>query len=648
MEENTIRTNGRSIARVVSATETRGPLRLIGTVDCDGAGTRHPLPEVDPFIFLDAGVLTKDGMPTFGPHPHRGHSVVTILLRGTVQSWDSTQQPKHQSSNVTNRPFRDVITGPASYWVDAGTGLFHEEVTKIEDETDPTQHVQVFQLWVGVSEADRQLPPRIQIDTNLPTFDCIGYSPQGMQGQTIVVGHGRYYVGSNTSIETTHPVCVAHITQKAGTVYEYPIVSSTHGGFVVHIKGNTKFGDSDTAVTPKHEYDVLVLQNNNNHSETKIQGSDFLRIETSDDDDSEYLICTGERIGESWAKKLVANGAIIAATPEQARAIAFKVESKSRDGPDYTAFDESMSQQSDIADLGGGGASADPSTASIPPTPAAQQQTGIDIRKALEILSTRTPHSHASHDHDNSRDAEKMGCCGIHGDEMSENLKQMGQTIDMLGQAAPPSTAAATIETSHERQAQEAREIQEQQKEKAAQHKKELAASLKGMTQTSDLIRVLLRAQEDRVKTYQTYDAALQQVLKTGNLTAYPPACALATASFSMLSDTIRAVVDEMASRTGSSTTTNNNLKQYGKWTEDLQALEKEKLQLTAALHLEKIRANNEKDKAVENSVLRMLREGIVDLEHKMQKCVSEINAILEDLQCALVDEIEEEDEEEE
>ncbi|KAG7356369.1 DNA repair REX1-B [Nitzschia inconspicua] len=641
MEENTIRSNGRSIAQVVSATETRGPLRLIGTVDCDGAGTRHPLSEVDPFILLDTGVLTKDGMPPFGPHPHRGHSVVTILLKGTVQSWDSTQQPTQSSDVRTNRPFRDVITGPASYWVDAGTGLFHEELTKIEDETDPTQHVQLFQLWVGVSEADRQQPPRIQIDTNLPVFDCIGYSPQGMQGQNIVVGHGRYYVGSNTSIQTTHPVCVAHITQKAGTVYEYPIVSSTHGGFVVHIKGNTKFGDNDTAVTPNHEYDVLVLQNNNNHSETKIQESDFLRIQSSDDEDSEYLICTGERIGESWAKKLAANGAIIAATPDEARAIAFKVESKSRDGPDYTAFDVSMSQHSDSAGLGG--ASADPSTASIPPTPAAKQQTGIDIRKALEILSTRTPHSHAPHDHDDSSHDEKMGCCGIHGDELSEDLKQMGQTIDMLGQATP-SAAATTIQTSHEREAQEASEIQEQQKEKVAQHKKELAASLKGMTQTSDLLRVLLRAQEDRVKTYQTYDAALQQVLKTGNLTAYPPACALATASFSMLSDTIRAVSDEMASRTGR---TSNNLKQYGKWTEDLQALEKEKLQLTAALHLEKIRANNEKHKPVENSVLKMLREGIVALEHKMQKCVSEINSILEDLQCALVDEIEEEEEEE-
>lgn len=73
----------RSIAGVVPPT-TANPIitRLVGTVDIDGAGTQHALPHVDPFILLDQGTITKNNMPPFGPHPHRGHSadLGTIIL----------------------------------------------------------------------------------------------------------------------------------------------------------------------------------------------------------------------------------------------------------------------------------------------------------------------------------------------------------------------------------------------------------------------------------------------------------------------------------------------------------------------------------------------------------------------------------------
>jgi redox-sensitive bicupin YhaK (pirin superfamily) len=617
------KSTGRGIAQVVPATKTKGPVRLIGTVDCDGAGTPHPLPGVDPFILLDAGLLPKDGMPPFGPHPHRGHSVVTILLQGSMKSWDSTQespqQPQRPEDSDSNREYHDVVTGPASYWVDAGTGLFHDEVTKIQDESDPNQHVKLFQLWVGVSEADRQKPPRIQIDTNLPTFDCLGYDEKNGEKQ-VVIGHGRQYVGPMTSIETPHPVSVAYITQKAGTIYHHPIDSKSFGGFVVYIKGATTFGIGDNGTaTPKNEYDVLVLQN-----PSEVGGEDFLKIRTSGSEDSEYLVCTGEQIGESWAKKLVVDGAIIAATPEEARELASEVETKSREGPKYRAFDF-MSQPNTL-------------DATMPPV-SLEPQNGIDIRQALDILSSRTAHFHSSHDtgHDDA------GCCH-YGDNIPEDLKSMGQTIDMLGSNAEASSMPDSL-------AQDVINLEKEQKEKAEKHKAELKASLKSMTKTSDLIRVLLRAQEDRVQTYQTYDAALQQVLNTGNLTAYPPACALATASFSMLSDTIRTVVEEMSTRiSSSSNSSNSNLNQYIQWTRSLQGLEKEKLQFTAALHLERIRANNEQGlsggRNADDVVLGMLQQGIGELEQKIRKCASDINVVLEDLRCALVEEMEEEEKE--
>jgi redox-sensitive bicupin YhaK (pirin superfamily) len=122
--------------------------RLVGTVDVDGSGTQHPLDQVDPFILLDAASISKHNMPPFGNHPHRGHSVVTVLLRGSMKSWDSF-------SNTET-----TLTAPASYWVDAGSGLFHNEVSVINDEKDTAQHVGLLQLWVGVKQEDRlELPP---------------------------------------------------------------------------------------------------------------------------------------------------------------------------------------------------------------------------------------------------------------------------------------------------------------------------------------------------------------------------------------------------------------------------------------------------------------------------------------------------------
>jgi redox-sensitive bicupin YhaK (pirin superfamily) len=222
-----------------------------------------------------------------------------------------------------------MITSPASYWVDAGTGLFHDERASIDDESDPSQHIHLLQLWVGVKEADRKKPPRVQFDKDLPTFVCLGFHNSDDEKKEVVVGHGRYHVGPKTTIETPHPITVAHIKQEAGTTHNFPIDSTKHGGFVVSLKGSAFFGECDSAVQPKDEYDVLVLKNCNEEDDEK---GDSLQIKTTSTEGAEYVIATGERIGESWAKKLVANGAIIAATSEEARAFAPKVEAMSESG----------------------------------------------------------------------------------------------------------------------------------------------------------------------------------------------------------------------------------------------------------------------------------------------------------------------------
>eukprot|EP00571_Detonula_confervacea_P005062 CAMPEP_0172325512 /NCGR_PEP_ID=MMETSP1058-20130122/54245_1 /TAXON_ID=83371 /ORGANISM="Detonula confervacea, Strain CCMP 353" /LENGTH=303 /DNA_ID=CAMNT_0013042085 /DNA_START=132 /DNA_END=1043 /DNA_ORIENTATION=+ len=292
---------GRQMARTVPATK-KGPIaRLIGTVDIDGNGTNHPLEQVDPFMLLDQATITKNEMPPFGSHPHRGHSVVTVLLQGQIKSWDSVTQKEA------------TVQGPASYFVDAASGLFHDETSVISDESDADQHPVLFQLWMSVKEEDRVKPPALQYDTNLPLGDVNNDIGE-------VIGSIRYFVGGeNVSIKTAHPIMVGLVTQQPGTTAKIPIDSS-FGGFVVHIEGCATYGDNSDSTST--ENDVVVFAHTTDETENFLQATTDSNLSGT----CRYLICTGQRIEEPWFKKLVANGAIIAKDADEVRKIAAQVE----------------------------------------------------------------------------------------------------------------------------------------------------------------------------------------------------------------------------------------------------------------------------------------------------------------------------------
>ena len=306
---------GRTISKIVAPTKVGGPIsRLVGTVDIDGQGTKHSLEECNPFMLLDSATISENGKPTFGAHPHRGHSVVTLLLQGRVASWDSY----HPNDGKT------TIEGPSSYWVDAASGLFHDEVTIVEDPSDPTQHCKLFQLWMSVKEEDRLKSPSVQHDTNLQVEDALDYDGS-------VIGSIRYFVGgSDSSIRTPHPITVAHVTQNCGTTIQFPIAYD-HGGFVVHLEGCARYGDNADVTTDTNTVHVLDVDGDRHTNYLKITTPSDDGT-TKDEDKTSYLICTGETIDEPWYKKLTTNGAVGAKTKEEAREIASKVEVYSKEG----------------------------------------------------------------------------------------------------------------------------------------------------------------------------------------------------------------------------------------------------------------------------------------------------------------------------
>lgn len=90
----------------------------------------------------------------------------------------------------------------------------------------------------------------------------------------------------------------------------------------------------------------------------------------------------------------------------------------------------------------------------------------------------------------------------------------------------------------------------------------------------------------------------------------------------------------------------------YHKQILKLQAFEKQKLNITAALHLEQIRkqdhclglennpndADNHKMNG-EDRILRLMNEGIISLKQQVSQCIENINDLLDELRCNIIDE---------
>lgn len=128
------------------------------------------------------------------------------------------------------------------------------------------------------------------------------------------------------------------------------------------------------------------------------------------------------------------------------------------------------------------------------------------------------------------------------------------------------------------------------------------------------------------------YSRGLKTILTTANLTSYPAICAKATASFSILSDsmnTIQKVLEEKHER-----------KDLTKIIAALQKCEQEKLNVTAALHLEKIREQNELMQAAgDERSANLLKESVFTLGRRVATSIGDINELLEEIRYAMAEE---------
>jgi len=132
----------------------------------------------------------------------------------------------------------------------------------------------------------------------------------------------------------------------------------------------------------------------------------------------------------------------------------------------------------------------------------------------------------------------------------------------------------------------------------------------------------------------------MSTILASGNMTNYPTLCAKVTASFSVLSDTINAVKSSLDQQ--------HKRRDITEFITQLQKSEGEKLNLTAALHLERLRLRNsqlemmspsEGSIGYDDRTVKLLKNGIQSLEQNISGVVESINEVLEELRCIAADE---------
>ena len=122
-------------------------------------------------------------------------------------------------------------------------------------------------------------------------------------------------------------------------------------------------------------------------------------------------------------------------------------------------------------------------------------------------------------------------------------------------------------------------------------------------------------------------------MLLTGNVSTYPIVCAEATASFSVTSDTINGIKMILSEKYEKDESVALIIK--------LQMAEKEKLNLTAALHLEKMRSQSQLQLADETDarVSALMQQDVKSLQNKIGGLVETINEVLEELRYAMLEE---------
>lgn len=140
--------------------------------------------------------------------------------------------------------------------------------------------------------------------------------------------------------------------------------------------------------------------------------------------------------------------------------------------------------------------------------------------------------------------------------------------------------------------------------------------------------------QQQRVRAYKQYDDGLEAILRDEQLAAYPALVTEATARFASLSRDINTVEERLLLRRADDDPARDAFaRRAAELIRRVQQLEKEKLELTAATHLERIRETQ-----VAADAAPLSASNLEYMRRRQREVVDAINEQLDELRCELVD----------
>lgn len=179
--------------------------------------------QLDPFLLLHHGTFsTTEDAPArqqgIGPHPHRGFSPVTFVIRGEVH---------HRDSRGNNQ----IAKEGEVQWMFAGAGIVHSERPS-EDLASISGTQEIVQLWINAPAASKMKQPKYQYKSKseIPTFT----SEDGQLINKLVAGN---YGNLRSNLQTESELLIIWSQSKSAGRQSYTIPSGFNTMIYV-IKGN--------------------------------------------------------------------------------------------------------------------------------------------------------------------------------------------------------------------------------------------------------------------------------------------------------------------------------------------------------------------------------------------------------------------------
>lgn len=227
------------------------------------------LPATDPFFLMADDNITL-AAPLGDAHPHAGLETVTFMLNGTLE-------------DINGRLDEGDVE-----WMTAGSGIVHGEDTKA------TTGMRLFQLWLLLPEAQRNMPPRVQV---LRRAEMPVHAEPGV---TAKVYSGQLESAAAPTLNEV-PVTLADIRLTPGAVFK-PQLPAAYNAFLVVIDGDIEAGRSTERLAA----------NKVGWSEPSADGASLLSLRAG---------LHGARLllyaGQPQDMQVVARGPFIAGSPEE-------------------------------------------------------------------------------------------------------------------------------------------------------------------------------------------------------------------------------------------------------------------------------------------------------------------------------------------